>query len=124
MLDYVGMAVVALLVVPPVILTAGGALLALAALLPGPRRMRETFRCPFRARTVTVDFLVTEGAPGPESVGACTAFADPTHVTCRQGCRALADVRWGLSRAVFPRWSLTAGGPVTWREAEAPAAPR
>lgn len=74
-------------------------------------------------KVVTADFLVPEGAPHPSEVRSCTAFRNPEQVTCKKGCRELADVRWGLSRAVFPRWALIANGTVTWRSpAERPAA--
>jgi hypothetical protein len=123
-MDYLGWAVAALLVAPPVVLTAAGALLALAAVIPGARRLRETFLCPFARRVVTADFLVAEGAAHPHDLAACTAFKVPANVTCAKRCCAMAEVRWGLSRAAFPRWSLTAGGPVGWRDAERAAPAR
>jgi hypothetical protein len=123
-MDYLGLAVTVLLVAPPVVLTAAGALLVLAAVIPGARRLRETFLCPFARRAVTADFLVAEGAVHPHDLAACTAFAVPTRVTCAKRCCAMTDVRWGLSRVAFPRWSLTAGGPVGWRDGEEAAPTR
>ena len=112
----VGTMVVVLLVGPLLVIGAVGLLFLAAAISSGsPRRVRESFECPVTGRVVTADFLVPEGAAHPSEVASCTAFRNPEQVTCKKGCRELADVRWGPSRAVFPRWALTAGGPVTWR---------
>jgi hypothetical protein len=114
--------VVALLVGPPVFVVLGELVLLGAALAPGrSRRLRERFECPWSRRVVTVDFLVAEGAAHPTEVLACTAFRNPRDVRCRKACRALAEVRWGLSRGAFPRWALTADGVVTWRTPHGPA---
>ena len=108
--------VVILLVGPLLLIGAAGLLLIVAAISPSrPRRMRETFRCPWTHRVVTADFLVPEGAVRPLDVVSCTAFPNPERVVCTKPCRELAEVRWGLSRAVFPRWALIADGLVTWR---------
>lgn len=113
--------VVLLLVGPPVVIVVGGILLLVAAVVPaGPRRLRERFFCPWSRQVVTADFLVPEGAAHPSEVLACSAFPDPERVRCQKACRALAEIRWGLSRGVFPRWALTADGVVTWRNPSAP----
>ena len=115
--------VVLLLVGPPLVFAIGAVLILVAAILPSaPRRLRETFCCPWAGRVVTADFLVPEGAPHPTEVVSCTAFRDPKRVRCGSACRAIADVQWGVSRGVFPRWALTAGGPVTWRSEAVEAA--
>jgi hypothetical protein len=117
MLDTLGWVVVALLVAPPVLLTVGGVLFFLAgAFRKGPQLARADFECPFKRRHVTVDFVVKEGETHPSDLATCSAFEDPSHVTCRKLCRGLATVQAGLSRGLFPRWSLTAGGPTTYRE--------
>jgi hypothetical protein len=116
MLELLGTSVVLLLVGPLLVIGLGGLLLVLATLVPGTsRRVRETFRCPVTGRVVTADFVVREWAPHPSEVASCTAFPDPQLITCTRPCRELADTRWGLSRGVFPRWALIAGGLVTWR---------
>lgn len=117
--------VVVLLIGPLLIIGAIGLLLIAAATLSrAPRQLRETFRCPWTRRVVTVDFLVPERAAHPSEVASCTAFPNPQQITCKKACRELAEVRWGLSRAVFPRWALTAGGPVSWRSAAGTAGGR
>ncbi|MBI3029820.1 MAG: hypothetical protein HYY64_09940 [Candidatus Rokubacteria bacterium] len=114
----VGTMVVVLLVGPLLVIGAVGLLLLAAAIFSGsPRRVRESFECPVTGKLVTADFLVPEGAAHPLAVASCTAFRDPERVRCQSPCREFADVRWGLSRAVFPRWALTANGTVTWRTA-------
>jgi hypothetical protein len=115
MLEALAWFVVLVLVGPPLVLAAGGALALVAALLPGsPRRIWQTFHCPWARRTVTAEFLAAEGARHPSEVAACSAFAVPTRVACQKHCRDVADLDWGLSRGLFPRWALTAGGPVVW----------
>lgn len=111
-----GTTVVLLLVGPILLFWAMGVLLFVASALPSSHRLRETFRCPWTKRVVTADFLVPEGAAHPSEVVSCTAFRDPQKVTCRKPCREFADVRWGMSR-MFPRWAMTADGPVSWRSA-------
>jgi len=120
----VGTMVVVLLVGPLLVIGAVGLLLLATAIFSGsPRRVRESFECPVTGKVVTADFVVPEGAVHPLAVASCTAFRNPEMVRCTSPCRELADVRWGLSRAVFPRWALTADGTVTWRSpAERPAA--
>ena len=118
-MGLVATVVLVLLVGPLLVIAAVGLLLVAVALFPGgARQVRETFRCPWTRRVVTADFLVPDGAVHPSEVVSCTAFPIPERVTCKKGCRELADVRWGLSRAVFPRWALTANGTVTWRSPE------
>ncbi|MBI4590223.1 MAG: hypothetical protein HY725_15425 [Candidatus Rokubacteria bacterium] len=117
-MELVGTMVVVLLVGPLLLIGATGLLLLAAAVFPStPRRVRETFRCPVTKRVVTADFTVPEGAEHPAEVTSCTAFPNRARITCKKDCREFAEVRWGLSRAVFPRWALTAGGLVTWRNA-------
>ncbi len=120
----VGTMVVVLLVGPLLVIGAVGlSLLAAAIFGSGSRRVRETFRCPVTGRVVTADFVVREGAEHPAEVASCTAFPKRAKIACKKDCREFADVRWGLPRAVFPRWALTANGTVTWRTpAERPAA--
>jgi hypothetical protein len=116
MLELVAGLVVLVLIGPLVLIGAGGLLLLVAALSRGsPRRNREMFLCPVTKRVVTADFLTPEGAAHPAEVAWCTAFPDPDRITCKKSCREFAEVSWGLSRGVFPRWALTAGGLVTWR---------
>lgn len=116
MLNLLGLMVVVLLIGPLLLIAVGGLLLLTAALLRGsPRRLRETFRCPWTKRVVTADFLVPEGAAHPSEVASCTAFREREQVTCEKPCLELAELGWGLARAVFPRWALTAGGLITWR---------
>lgn len=118
MMELVGTMVVVLLVGPLLLIGATALLLLAAAVFPStPRRVRETFQCPYTRRVVTADFVVPEGAAHPSEVTSCTAFPNPEQVTCKKPCREFAEVHWGLSRAVFPRWALTAGGLVTWRNA-------
>ncbi len=116
--------VLVLLVAPLLVIAAVGLSLLAAAVLPGtPRRLRETFECPVTGKVVTAEFLVPEGAEHPAEVASCTAFPKRAKIACKKDCREFADVRWGLPRAVFPRWALTANGTVTWRTpAERPAA--
>lgn len=117
-MELAALIVVVLLVGPPLVIGAAGlSLLAAAIFGSGSRRVRETFRCPVTGRVVTADFVVREGAEHPAEVASCTAFPKRAKIACKKDCREFADVRWGLSRAVFPRWALTAGGPVTWRNA-------
>jgi len=114
--------VVLLLVGPLLLIAAVGILLVAAAMLPAsPQRIRESFPCPWTGRIVVADFLVPEGAARPSDVVSCTAFPNPERVICTKPCLRLAEVRWGLSRGVFPRWALTAGGMVTWRTVSEPA---
>ena len=125
MIDLVAWMVVFLLVAPPVAFLAGGLLLAGAAMLPdSPRRVRQGFWCPWKARFVTADFLVRTGATRASEVVACSAFPD-RRVRCRGACRALTEVHWGVPRGLFPRWALTADGPVAWRSEDGtkPSAP-
>lgn len=115
-MELVAAFVVVLLVGPLLLIGAAALLLLATAIFPSsPRRIRETFHCPWTGRVVTADFLVPEGAPHPSDVVSCSAFSNPEQVMCTKPCRELAEVRWGLSRAVFPRWALIADGLVTWR---------
>ena len=126
MLGLVGTFVVALLVVPLLLIVVGGLLLIAAALIPGtPRRARKTFICPWSKRVITVDFLLPVGATRPLEVASCTAFKDPSRVTCPKDCREMVVASFGLSRGVFPRWALISDALVTWRNAAEPTlAPR
>ncbi len=55
-------------------------------LLPRAVRMRTaSFFCPWRHRTVTVRYVTCDGSH-PVTVVSCTAFADPTIVTCGAPC--------------------------------------
>ena len=113
MLDLLAGFVVLLMVAPPLLITAGGLLLFLAGISPRtPHRARTGFRCRWAGRLVTADFLVPAGAAHPSLVVSCTAFRNPERVTCKQPCRELADIRWDISRGLFPGWALTAGGVV------------
>jgi hypothetical protein len=118
MLEIIGGAVALVLVAGPVLAIMGIGLLILAGLLPdASRRLRQTFHCPWRGRDVTADFLVTEGADHPSDLAACSAFADPTRITCGKRCREIAEVRWQPTRAMFPSWALTAGGTTVGHDA-------
>jgi hypothetical protein len=105
-------AVVVLLLVLPMLMVLGWVFLLFLAGVCGnsPQRLRKTFRCPWRRRVVTADFLVPAGAEHPADVIRCTAFPVPERIRCDKGCRELADVGSEVSRALFPRWSLIAGG--------------
>jgi hypothetical protein len=121
MLNVLAGAIVFLLIGPPLIFGMGFVLLGVAAALPAtPRRLRERFYCPWMRRLVTADFLAAEGARHPTDLLACSAFAEPTRVTCQKLCRQAALIQWGIPRGMFPRWALTAGGPTAWRDAESP----
>jgi hypothetical protein len=74
------------------------------------RRARQTFECPVRHRPVTADFVVPVGAARPESVSSCSAFPDPTRVTCAQGCLQAAEVHWSAPVSLFGRWALVSDG--------------
>ncbi|MBI4611682.1 MAG: hypothetical protein HY726_22055 [Candidatus Rokubacteria bacterium] len=109
---------VLLLVGPLLLIGLAGLVLLAAVIVPTtPRRLKETFWCPWARRVVTVEFLVPQGAAHPAEVATCSAFPNSERITCKRLCRDAAEVRWGLSRGVFPRWALTAGGPVAWRPA-------
>ena len=77
-----------------------------------PFRVRQRFECPVRGRAVTADFAVSQGAGQPASVVYCSAFSDPTRVTCAQRCLDAATVRWAPPVGVFAGWALTSGGVV------------
>lgn len=125
MLAILGTLVVALLMGPLLLIAAGGLLLLVGALIPStPRRAKETFRCPWTGRLVTVEFLLREGAGHPSDVASCTAFRDPLRVGCQKPCREFAEVVSGLPRGVFPRWALISDGMVTWRGAVEPGLAR
>jgi hypothetical protein len=63
------------------------ALLAIATLLlpRSVRLLRSRVYCPWAARPVEVSTLTLDGID-PVSVTSCTAFADPTRVTCGMQC--------------------------------------
>jgi hypothetical protein len=95
------------LVIVPVILTlCAVGLFATDA----PSRVRRGFECPVRHRAVVADFAVPLGAARPTSVMSCTAFADPSRVTCAQGCLDGAAVRWAPPPSVFAGWALVSDG--------------
>lgn len=55
-------------------------------LLPRAVRMRTaSFFCPWRRRVVTLRYATCDGSH-PVTVVSCTAFADPTIVTCGAPC--------------------------------------
>jgi hypothetical protein len=118
MLTLIGTLVTILLVAPLLFIAAVGVSLLVASKFPSTTRVRETFRCPWTRKVVTVDFLVPDGASHPSDVVSCTAFPNPEEVTCKKPCRDFAETTSGPSRAIFPRWALTAGGLVTWRDAD------
>ena len=122
MLEILAAIVVLALVGPLLVVGAIGLLFLVAGIVPATRRVRETFRCPVTKRMVTADFLLEERATCPFQVSSCTAFRDPERITCGKACRIFAHADWGPSRGIFPRWALTAGGLVTWREANAASA--
>jgi hypothetical protein len=95
MLSALAWIVTVLLVGPPLLFSLiilGGGLLALTAALlhSGPRRVRETLRCPWIGRVVTADFLVRAATAPPSDVVSCTAFPDPQRITCKKLCREMA----------------------------------
>ena len=122
MLEILGAIVVLALVGPLLVVGAMGLLFLVAGIVPAKTsQVRETFRCPVTRRIVTADFLLEERANCPFQVSSCTAFRDPKRITCDKACRIFAQADWGPPRGIFPRWALTAGGLVTWREAGEPA---
>lgn len=68
-------------------------LVSLAALEIGTStrsRMRKTFRCPKDQRVVTATFALDNFRPDAyEDVCTCSAFADPSQVTCNKACLSL-----------------------------------
>jgi hypothetical protein len=73
-------------------------------LLPRTMRTRTaSFFCPWRRREVTVRYLTCDGEH-PHAVMTCTAFADPTIVTCGAPCVNADDHRRPLT--VRPRVGL------------------
>jgi hypothetical protein len=68
-------------------------LVSLAALEVGTStrsRMRRTFRCPKDRRVVTATFALDNFRPEAyEDVCTCSAFADPSRVTCNKACLSL-----------------------------------
>jgi hypothetical protein len=119
--NLVAWTVVFLLVGPPLVFLAGALLFAGAAMLPDtPRRVRESFRCPLLGRLVTADFLVPWRATQAAKVVSCSAFPGG-QVRCQGACCALTEVQWSAPRTLFPRWAMTAGGPVAWRSLEPPS---
>jgi hypothetical protein len=78
-----------------------------------PRRARTAFTCPVRHTRVIADFAVPVGAGQPGAVLACSAFADPSRVSCAQRCLETVAVRWTPPVGAFARWALTADGLVT-----------
>jgi hypothetical protein len=95
-----------LIIVPSLLILCGVGMFAAGH----SRRARRTFECPVRHRRVTADFVVPVGAARPESVSACSAFADPTRVTCTQGCLEAAEVHWSAPVSLFGRWALVSDG--------------
>jgi hypothetical protein len=109
------MLVVVLVVFGPLLVIVPGVLILCAIGLfsgDGPRRARATFECPVRRSRVTADFAVPVGAAKPGSVTACSAFQDPSRVTCAQRCLEAADVRWTPPVGLFGRWALMSDGVV------------
>jgi hypothetical protein len=75
-----------------VVLNVALILVMMVGLLPRALRtrvVRAAFPCPRTGRPVVVRFLADE-RERPLAVMACTAFADPTTVTCDQACLASA----------------------------------
>ena len=69
-------------------------LMALAATMldaPGRRRIvSRAFWCPFRDRTLTVEFEVEGLTLRPVDVRSCSAFDPPETVICHKRCRDLS----------------------------------
>jgi len=59
------------------------------------RAMRASFHCPWKRRNVVLRYLV-DPTQHPVGVISCTAFADPSTVTCARQCLA-GDGPAGLS---------------------------
>ncbi len=114
MLTLVGTLVVFLLIGPLVLIAIAGVLLLAAAFVgDGSQRTRATVRCPVTGNRVTADFLVPVGDTHPSEVISCSAYSPPRRVACKKACRDVTEVRWGARFGMFPRWALTANGPVT-----------
>ena len=96
--------------VPVAVYFGAFALLWVLSLFPdGPARLRTSFFCPFKKRSVTADFLTEAGSDHPSDIVSCSAFAQPEHVTCKKACLELAGTRT-VSMTLLPRFSLIAGG--------------
>lgn len=108
---------------PPLLIVAGFLILCGIGLFfsDGPRRVRQTFECPVRHRAVTADFAVPGGAAQPSSVVSCSAFGDPTRVTCAQPCLDAAVVHWTPPVGLFGRWALISDGVVPFAASTGPA---
>jgi hypothetical protein len=110
--------VVALLLVGPPLVLAGGIVVSLlvgAFSPPRPMITAATFHCPFSRRRVTAGFLTWAGLGRAVDVQTCSAFAVPSQIRCGKACLSLAEVRRGWS-PMAPRYSLLSGGVAT-REA-------
>lgn len=76
---------------PLIVVMAVGLVLA-AGLAWGPRWVRgvrvyhRSFWCPFRGRSVEVDFVESAWSGKAADVSACSIFVPPTHVRCDKAC--------------------------------------
>jgi hypothetical protein len=103
--------VVLLFLSVPVMLVGSVLLVALAGplLSAAPMLGRARFVCPVSKLTVNAQFTSWPGSEGPVDVCACSAFQDPTKVTCKKRCLELARTS-AVSFAMVPRFALIAGG--------------
>jgi hypothetical protein len=60
-------------------------------LFPGTLLTPRTFRCPFRGRVVSAEFLETVWDGRRVDVWRCSLFAPPTAVDCPKGCLDLKN---------------------------------
>lgn len=119
-MEVLAVLVLVLVFGPPVVLVPALLMLCGVGLFVSERSRhgRSTFACPATGRTVTADFSVPAGAGRPNSVISCSAFRDPSHVTCAQHCLELAGVRWSPPVSLFGRWALTSSGVVGFGDAD------
>lgn len=61
-------------------------LVAGSRLFPGTRLSGRAFRCPFRDRVASVEFLETVWEGTRVDVNRCSLFTPPTAVDCDKGC--------------------------------------
>lgn len=118
MLETLAGAIIALLLLPPLLLGIGGLLLMVGGLLPENARLaRAIVRCPATQKAETIELASPSRSEPDGKVTACSAFRKPAPITCEK-CPGLEQVRWVRLWALCPRWSLTAGGLIGSAQAE------
>ena len=82
-----------------------------ARLFPGTLLAPRAFRCPFRGRVVSAEFLETVWDGRRVDVRRCSLFVPPTAVDCHKGCLDLKD----LYRTVVAELAQVAGSALAGR---------